>query len=408
MQRELVNNIDGLRKQAEAELGRRASNTPPKDFPALPTIPAARYTDPALYELEIDSIFLKQWLCAGIASELPEIGSYKVWNHMGIPVILVRGKDNTIHAFRNSCRHRGGSVVQGDTGTVKRFRCNFHCWNYDLDGTLKSVPDQYEFPTLDKSKHNLLPIKCEMLGNFIYINFTETAPSLEQHFGKVASELSHFDLEKRSFLKRAEFEMNCNWKLAIDAFAESYHLFWTHRNTVAPMFQSHGQVFRLWPNGHSLMITASQRENRADWIMDTGSEDPRHELSRTEQVSATIFPNSILPLGEFTFPIFNFWPTSIKSTKFEIIMTTPLDIDESVKSEVDIMLEQLEIITLEDISNMKDMQKSVETGGLKDIQLGCQERRIYQFHEEVDRQIGANNIPENLLIEPIIGAYIDE
>lgn len=155
------------------------------------------------------------------------------------------------------------------------------------------------------------------------------------------------------------------------------------------------------------MLTPARRDNRADWIMDVSSQDPRHELSRTEQLSVTLFPNIIIPLAEFMMPIFNFWPTGINKTHFEAVITTPCDVNDEESANADVLLQQLSVIVQEDVSNMAAIQKSVESGTLQSIPLGCQERRIYQFHEEIDRQIGIDRIPPELRMKPICEPYIE-
>ena len=398
--------IQRLQQQTEAELGRRAKRIAP-DFPALPPLPAARYVDPRLYALEQQHVFGRQWLYAGEASELPEPGSFKLWDKAGVPVLLVRDGDGLIRAFYNSCRHRGASLVAAERGTVKAFACNFHCWTYALDGALRSVPDEHEFPALDKSTLGLRPLRCEMLGNLIFINQDPHARPLMEHLGRAGQEIAHFDFDRRRVIHSMQFEIDCNWKIAIDAFAESYHLFRTHRDTVAPVFESHGQVLRLWPDGHSFMLTAARREARGNWIMDTGSQDPRHELTRSEQLSVTIFPNIIMALGEFIFPIFNFWPMGLSKTRFEAVLTTTRPIDDEERAQAHVAAEQLKVILLEDASNMSAIQTSVEKGLLEHVVLGCQERRIYQFHEAIDRQIGVDRIPPELRVESVTAPHIE-
>src|SRR5262245_31077095 len=95
----------------------------PKEFPPLPEIPAGRYTREDFYRLEQEKLWPRSWLIAGHVSELPEIGSYKLWDAAGMPVILVRGKDKVIRAFFNACQHRGAAVVSEPVGNRKAFSC---------------------------------------------------------------------------------------------------------------------------------------------------------------------------------------------------------------------------------------------------------------------------------------------
>ena len=82
----------------------------PTDFPALPALPVARYTDPTFYELEIAHVWRKSWLLVAHVSDLPEPGSYHLFEQLGESVIISRGLDDQIRAFHNICRHRGSPI----------------------------------------------------------------------------------------------------------------------------------------------------------------------------------------------------------------------------------------------------------------------------------------------------------
>lgn len=392
--------IEHLKQRAEFELARNDRAEPP-DFPAFPEMPAARYTDPRFYDLELKQLFAKQWLFAGVTTELPDVGSYKLWKRSGVNVVLVRGKDQKIRAFYDTCRHRGASVVQGETGKARVLTCNFHCWTYDLEGQLRGVPAKHEFPNFEKSQHNLVPLRCEQWGNLIFVNRDMKAKSLAEHLGRAGREHDYMDFDKRKYVKTLCVDLNCNWKVAIDAFQEGYHLFHTHKNTVNPFWESHGLVLRLWPNGHSFMLCPA-KPDRPTWMMEISSHDSRHELTRGTQTTTTIFPNTIFTLAEFMMPIFTWWPTGLNTCQFEVTVITVGEVDEKAHKDADTLLQQLTAVLKEDISNMEPMQKSLEAGLVKTIPLGCQERRIYWLHQEIDRQIGIDRIPPELRIQPVI------
>ncbi|MGB1438628.1 MAG: Rieske 2Fe-2S domain-containing protein, partial [Luminiphilus sp.] len=100
--------IQTLRRLMEFEASR---NEPPAGFPALPDIPAGRYTDTRFYELERQYIWRKSWLLAAHIDEIPEPGCYMLWDNAGQPVVIVHADTGAINAFYNTCSHRGAPVV---------------------------------------------------------------------------------------------------------------------------------------------------------------------------------------------------------------------------------------------------------------------------------------------------------
>ena len=104
---------------------------------------------------------------------LPEAGSYVARASAGVPLVVVRGLDGAIRAFRNACRHRGMQLADG-SGCTKIFRCNYHGWAYRLDGRLEYVPHEHGFPDLDKNNNGLVPVHAvEVRSGLVFITQDE-------------------------------------------------------------------------------------------------------------------------------------------------------------------------------------------------------------------------------------------
>lgn len=154
---------DKLVDRIETALDFESSRTEPReDFPPLPEIPGGRYTRQDFYDLEMEHIWRKSWVCIGREEGLEEPGSYRTFNKLGAPMLVVRGRDNKLRAFYNTCRHRGAPVVREECGRASLLRCQYHSWTYQLDGRLIAVPDERDFPSLDKSKRGLMPARCDV------------------------------------------------------------------------------------------------------------------------------------------------------------------------------------------------------------------------------------------------------
>lgn len=401
--------IAQIKREFDYEFDRHSRQEHPHDFPALPEVPVGRYTSPDFFALEKQHLWPRSWLIAGHVDEVPDVGSFKLWDRAGWPVILVRERDGKIRAFFNTCRHRGGGLVRESCGKAKALACKFHGWTYDLAGDLTFVPDEHDFPGLKKEDHSLLPLRCELWGNLIFVNRDLGTPPLLDFLGRAASELAHFDFDKRKVSAILPYDLPCNWKVVMDAFQESYHLETTHPRTVAPVLDSRGSTIEMWPNGHSILTVPRRRDEGGmqEFILDAGSksDDPRHEITRAGNISFTIYPNIIGTAAEYQFPMLSFWPTSLNTTHVDILITEPANRPDMDPAQAQAIIEQFGAVMKEDMGNVSALQKSIESGALQSIRLGYQERRIYQFHEQLDRDLGAQ-VPSELRIPALLSRFI--
>lgn len=395
--------IEKLYRLMEFEAAR---TSPPVGFPALPDIPAGRYTDPAFFELEQTHIWQKSWLFAAHIDELPSPGSYRRWDNAGQPVVIVHGDDGVIRAFYNTCRHRGAPVVTEESGRRARLTCKYHGWTYTHQGDLVSVRDPEDFSDLDMSCRGLIGVRCEMFGNLIFLNFDKNAPSLLEWLGPIADEWTEFQFDKCRLAARHSFVLDCNWKIAMEANTEVYHVKSIHPTTVAPVLDDRRNVNTLYPNGHGRMVAPRPAGKNSAMSLPASSNeiDTVGEIARTCTQSYGIFPNWVSPLNHLVLPPLLFWPLGIDKCLFETWTMAP---DWGDNPAPDIWTEnqgeQLVKVLQEDTEFGKQIQRSVESWGFTGVPLSYQEARIYHWNQAADKMIGVNNIPETLSVEQVIG-----
>ena len=397
-----------IRAGWEEEFNRRERGDPLKDFPPLPPIPAGRYIDPAFYALEQKYLWRKTWLIAGHVDDVPEKGSYKVWRDLGVPVLLVRGKDDRIRAFYNTCQHRGSTLVKEDSGKVTVLACQYHQWTYDLTGALKFVPWEHEFSGLDKSTRNLLPLRCELWGNLIFVNFDLGAAPLLDYVAPLVTDFEDFDLDKVKLIKKVSTNIACNWKVLVDAFQEGYHFESVHPQTINLMLDNRRQHISLYRHGHSRFTVRKRFDTALEaQVLDRGrkSEDPRHEITREGARTYTVFPNIIAATAEFQWFLMAYWPTGVNTSRLDTYYLAPPGHDDPQSEECQQVIGAFEYVTLEDVKNLVSVQQSMESDAFRSIPLGAMERRIYQHHEELDRVIGAERIAPELRVKPIMKSF---
>lgn len=167
------------------------------------------------------------WQIACRVEELPEIGSQIVYEICDESILVVRARDG-IHAFYNACPHRGRMLATHPRKT-QEIVCPFHGWRFKLDGRCAHIPYEADWDgALDDADRNLAAVACDTWGGFVFVNCADDPEPLTQFLGEVDSRLSPYEFENQRFRWRASVEINCNWKLAIEAFDEAYHVQTTH------------------------------------------------------------------------------------------------------------------------------------------------------------------------------------
>jgi Rieske 2Fe-2S family protein len=201
------------------------------------------YTDPDVYELELERIVYRNWIFAGHVSQLPEPGDFRVLNVAGESAIIVRGKDGTINGFANVCRHRGSLVCLEEQGHTDKFACPYHGWMYDIDGNLFAARDMPE--DFDMSAHSLKTVSVGIVHGLIFVCFTDNPLSLEACRQELAEPMAMFDFENLKVAATRSYDIPANWKLSIENYQECYHC-----------ATAHPEYARM----HTLMLDDNKRE----------------------------------------------------------------------------------------------------------------------------------------------------
>lgn len=386
----------------------RARKGPPEGFPKLADIPGARYVDPQFLALERERMWGRAWLYAGHADQLPEPGNWFLTRNAGAPIIVVRDHQGEIRAFYNTCQHRGAPLVAAESGQARGFVCPYHGWSYTLEGKLTAVRDRRDFVDLDFSCRSLVPVRCERIGNLIFINQDPEAEPLLDHIGPMAAELEQYRFDTLRLVDSRSYEVGCNVKVLLDAFLEVYHIKSIHEHTVDRFLDHRGMVITLWPKGHSRMITPN---SRPDW-KDPGTIgmpkiDSVTEIPANNNVSYMIYPNFVMPASDTGAPLLQFWPVSDRSCRVVSSWIGP-DYDPEAPNPLwETRIRNWERILYEDLQFGPQIQESLESRGFRGMPLNYQERRIYHWHEELDRRIGLNQVPAEMRVDQVLADWVE-
>ncbi|MCF6300902.1 MAG: Rieske 2Fe-2S domain-containing protein [Proteobacteria bacterium] len=221
------------------------------------SLPAIFYCDSEFHEIDKNAVLYRSWQLLGHISQLANTGD-QVIGHIGDkPVLLVKTANNSIKAYYNVCRHRGGPLAL-ENGNSKTLRCKYHGWNYSLDGQLKSAPEMQSTPGFDVCQYKLVQIKCDNWQGFIYVSFDEAVPPLDQLMKGIKDTVKPVDLSFMRFHRRDEFIIDCNWKVYVENYLEGYHLPHVHpglnrlldyRSYQTKLHQWHSYQFSPLDNG---------------------------------------------------------------------------------------------------------------------------------------------------------------
>jgi phenylpropionate dioxygenase-like ring-hydroxylating dioxygenase large terminal subunit len=188
------------------------------------TLPADWYADRAIQRLEGERIFARSWQYAGRSDRVENPGDFFTCFAGQIPIVVVRDIEGVLRGFVNVCRHRGHLIAEGE-GNRKALQCPYHAWTYDLDGTLRKAPRSEREPDFDAEGFSMLPVATEAWGPLVFVNPDPEAGPLAGTLGPLPARVaeSGLDVDRLRFRVRNDWEIECDWKVAVENYLECYH-----------------------------------------------------------------------------------------------------------------------------------------------------------------------------------------
>lgn len=186
------------------------------------TLPAGLYTRRDVFEADLDVIFHRHWIAAGVEADVPEPGDVYALDIGRSPIVILRDEDGGVRAFHNVCSHRGARLVDPGHSTVGRLVCPYHQWTYELTGELVEAPHMgSEF---DFALGHLKPVNLRSVGGLLYVCLSETPPADIEALAETMTErLAPYDFAHAKVAREAEIVEHGNWKLTMENNRECYH-----------------------------------------------------------------------------------------------------------------------------------------------------------------------------------------
>ncbi|MBC7284841.1 aromatic ring-hydroxylating dioxygenase subunit alpha [Hoeflea sp.] len=385
-----------------------------RKFPELGTGPISvePCVSPEYFGKEKEKIFKRVWQKLGRVEEFPGPGSWKlkpmpIWD---TSILLVRGNDGQIRGFHNVCSHRGNAVVWGDQpyGRGRHFFCHFHGWTYDLEGHLIDVPEEEEFyDTFKRCENGLTPVAVEVWEGFVFAHLDPNPEtSLADYLGEAGDRLSGFPYGEMTATYSYNTILNCNWKVAQDAFSEAYHVTTIHAGSFPKGFASklwdvtmigphHSGAVHMTDQGEPTPVSALAHRLATSSIAKRGERtelppmvNPNRNPSFAFEL-AVLFPNFLVHIMDGLYFTHQFEPISVDQTRWEGIQyfRPPRNAGERFSQEHGQLLQRN--AWLEDTATMEATHAALKSGAKKAMHLQDEEVLIRHCYKVVDEYVNA-------------------
>lgn len=198
-------------------------------------LPNAHYIDDSVFEEERTSVLFNTWAGIGFAKDVAEHGDAMPVDFLDMPLLIIRDQNDNVKVFQNTCRHRGMILVKEKGNIRGTIRCPYHSWCYGLDGALRSTPHAGGpgvniHKDIKRHELGLIEIASHVYMGVVFVNISGTAPAFEEMHADLLEAWKEFDqpLYHGGADSSFKLDVNCNWKLAVENYCESYHLPWVH------------------------------------------------------------------------------------------------------------------------------------------------------------------------------------
>jgi Rieske 2Fe-2S family protein len=185
------------------------------------------YTKEIIFKRDIERVFMRHWLCAGHESSAPKPGDYFLYKMGPESVIIIRGQDRKLRALVNVCRHRGSRICLEKRGFVKVLVCPYHAWSYNLDGSLRAA--RHMPADFAGTSHALKQIHLRVVEGLVFISFADEPLGFKNARQAISSTYGPYGWAKAKVAHQELYQIEANWKLAVENYLECYHCAPSHR-----------------------------------------------------------------------------------------------------------------------------------------------------------------------------------
>lgn len=348
------------------------------------------YYCPKHLEAETSAFFRRHPLLIGLSCDWPKPGDWRTDDLAGVPILTVRGRDGTLRAFLNVCRHRGAKVADG-CGSSGLFTCPYHAWTYNLDGSIRGIPDERAFEGVRAERPGLtsLPL-CERHG-LVWVLPSPAADGnadldIEPWLGGLGAELSSYAAGAYHLYEKRLTHETMNWKILVDTFHEAYHVGFLHRESLGSILIGNVSDFEPFGMNHRIVFPRKKVERlrstpEAEW-----------DLMWNSATVYCLFPNTLFVAQGDHLEVHRVFPAEGRPDR--AVMETSFYIPKPVATEnerehwqknMDLLMQ---VVRGEDFPAGRSMQIGFASGAQTHTVLGRNEPAMIHYHQSLRQALG--------------------
>jgi Rieske 2Fe-2S family protein len=187
-------------------------------------LPRAAYVDPAVFAWERRHMFGGGWMCVGHSGQVASPGDMRAEAVGAGSVLLTRAEDGVLHAFANSCRHRGHELLPCGASTQQKvIICPYHSWTYGLNGSLRAAAGFKKRPGFVAGEWGLVELPVSEWHGLIFVDGSGTAAPLADSLGALEDIVAPYEMERLVVAGQHDYDAAANWKILTENYHECYH-----------------------------------------------------------------------------------------------------------------------------------------------------------------------------------------
>jgi len=259
-------------------------------------IPKEVFDREDVWRLESQRIFHgPEWHPVAHEGEIPNLGDFKTFYLAEVPLLIVRGEDNQVRVFFNSCAHRGNQLETATCGNKREFECPYHRWLFDSTGRLRGAPSSNDFsPSFTWEKYGLTEIRTAASSGLIFVTMSDQTPDLDTYLGRIKPPLTRL-LGGDGRLRLLGYQKviyTTNWKAYADN--DGYHAPLLHAAFKLLNWQGGKGTQSATENGHMVFDSELTIPDNAGFLEDASLIEFRGTTSSKGSIVLSIFPLTVL------------------------------------------------------------------------------------------------------------------
>ncbi len=345
-----------------------------------------RYVSDDWFKRETKYLFQGMSTAIATANEVPNPGDYRTLDWVnGLPLLMVRGKDNKVRIYANVCRHRNARLVEsGSSGCKRRFSCPYHAWTYSSEGQLLAAPEfETGFSDLDKDKLSLIEFDSRVINGMVFIH-PDPSKKLPDNFlhNEMSDGFRYLELENQQVYARRDYVIKANWKILAEGGIEAYHFNVAHKNTLASFFLGNLSTWEAW-GPYMRMVLPKKTILKAKELPEA-----QWDMRQMANVMYNLPPGMLILAQPDNLSLIKMVPLGPGETRIEevLLVNPPKDGSNEWSEEEKKMHDKnhylVNHILMEDWVLGETIQANMESGVVKEVHFGRFESALTEFHRQ--------------------------